>query len=102
MERKVQWTLFWLKMEINVSIIQTVFQTGADKEHVTETYKMVVLVLFMMTAKICYALEKNVESYLISFHNLITTMLLDKMEINVNFLKIAPPDIVFNVIAMEI
>ena len=102
MERKVQWTLFWLKMEINVSIIQTVFQTGADKAHVTETYKMVVLVLFMTTAKICYAMEKNVEFYLISFHNLITTMLLDKMEINVNFLKIAPPGIVFNVIAMEI
>jgi len=66
-----------------------------------ETSKMAMHVLFMMIAKICYVMKKHVESYLIISQNLIAAMLLDKMGINANFLKIAPLDIVFLIIAME-
>jgi len=65
------------------------------------TSKTAMHVLCMMIAKICYVLKIHVESYLIISHNLIAAMLLDKMEISANFLKIAPLDIVFLIIAME-
>ena len=64
--------------------------------------KTVMDVNYMMIAKICCASRKNVEFYLDNFQNLIATMLLDKMEINVIFLKIVLLDIVLLIIAMEI
>jgi hypothetical protein len=65
------------------------------------TSKMEILALIMMIVKICYVFKINVEFYLINSRILIATMLPAKMEISVKFLKIAPLDIVFLIIAME-
>ena len=64
--------------------------------------KTVMHVKYMMIAKICCASKKNAEFYLNNFQNLIATMLLDKIEINVIFLKTVLLDIVLLIIAMEI
>jgi hypothetical protein len=65
------------------------------------TSKMEIHALIMMIVKIWYVFKIYVESYLINSRILIATMLPDKMEISANFLKIAPLDIVFLIIAME-